>query len=155
MGLAPALRGQRIVCVQSPIRLGPYSEPQPDLALRWPREDFYAASHLGPAGVSRIIGVAGSSADYDRTHRLPLYGRAGIPEALGVDLAREEAVVGRDPSPEGDRTLRTARRGETLTPLAFPDLILSVDEILGWAYILSRTRRLKASSSRSISSRVL
>ncbi|GEM_PF-3154113 len=33
--------------------------------------------------------------------------------------------------------------------------ILSVDEILGWAYILSRTRRLKASSSRSISSRVL
>jgi Uma2 family endonuclease len=131
MWLAPALRGRCIVRVQSPIRLGPYSEPQPDLALLRPREDFDAASHPGPADVLLVIEVAESSADYDRTHKLPLYGRAGIPEAWVVDLAREEVVVGRDPSPEGYRTLQVARRGETLTPLAFPDLILSVDEILG------------------------
>ncbi len=131
MWLAPALRGRCILRAQSPIRLGPYSEPRPDLAWPRPREDFDAASHPGPADVLRIIEVAESSADYDRTHPLPLYGRAGIPKAWVVDLAREEVVVGRDPSPEGDRTLRAARRGETLTPLAFPDLILSADEILG------------------------
>ncbi len=131
MRLAPALQGRCIVRVQSPIRLGPYSEPQPDLTLLRPRADFYASAHPGPSDVLLVIEVAESSADYDREHKLPLYGQAGIPEAWVVDLARGEVVVGRDPSPEGYRTVRIARRGETLSPLAFPDLALPVEEILG------------------------
>ncbi|WP_322801043.1 Uma2 family endonuclease [Thermoflexus sp.] len=124
-------KGQGIVSVQNPIRLGPYSEPQPDLALLRPRADFYASAHPGPSDVLLVIEVAESSADYDREHKLPLYGRAGIPEAWVVDLARGEVVVGRDPSPEGYRAIRIARRGEVLSPLAFPDLALPVAEILG------------------------
>ncbi len=120
-----------LVSVQDPISLGPYSEPQPDLALLRPRADFYASAHPGPSDVLLVIEVAESSADYDREHKLPLYGRAGIPEAWVVDLSRGEVVVGRDPSPEGYRTVRIARRGETLSPLAFPDLALPVEEILG------------------------
>jgi Uma2 family endonuclease len=132
MWLAPALRGRCIVRVQSPIRLGPYSEPQPDLALLRPREDFYAASHPGPADVLLVIEVAESSADYEpNPTRLPLYGPGPASrEAWVVDLAREEVVVGRDPSPEGYRTLQVAGGGNPYS-LAFPDLILSVDEILG------------------------
>ncbi|GBD10223.1 hypothetical protein HRbin22_02490 [Candidatus Thermoflexus japonica] len=125
-------RGHRfLVSVQDPISLNEYSEPQPDLALLRPRADFYASAHPGPPDVLLVIEVAESSADYDREHKLPLYGRAGIPEAWVVDLGRGEVVVGRDPSPEGYRTIRIARRGETLSPLAFPDLALSVEEILG------------------------
>ncbi|MFN3929840.1 MAG: Uma2 family endonuclease [Thermoflexus sp.] len=126
-------RGGRrfLVSVQDPIRLGERSEPVPDLALLRPRADFYASAHPGPADVFLVIEVAETSGTYDREQKLPLYGRAGIPETWVVDLAQGEVVVGRDPSPEGYRTLRTARRGETLAPLAFPDLILPVDEILG------------------------
>ncbi|MDR7485361.1 MAG: Uma2 family endonuclease, partial [Armatimonadota bacterium] len=34
-----------ITRVQNPVRLSAYSEPQPDLALLLPRQDFYAAGH--------------------------------------------------------------------------------------------------------------
>src|SRR5436190_20650791 len=37
--------GAAIVSVQNPIRLNDYSEPQPDLAVLRPRDDFYAQSH--------------------------------------------------------------------------------------------------------------
>ncbi len=125
------VRGSVILSVQNPIRLGERSEPVPDLALLRPRADFYASAHPGPEDVWLVIEVAETSGTYDRERKLPLYGRAGIPETWVVDLEREEVVMGRDPSPEGYRTLRIARRGETLSPLAFPDLTLSVDEILG------------------------
>ncbi len=131
MRLMEGLRRRAIVRVQGPIRLGERSEPMPDLALLRPRADFYASAHPGPEDVWLVIEVAETSGAYDRERKLPLYGRAGIPETWVVDLEREEVVVGRDPSPEGYRTLCIARRGETLAPLAFPDLILSVDEILG------------------------
>ncbi|MDW8065964.1 MAG: Uma2 family endonuclease, partial [Anaerolineae bacterium] len=106
-------------------------EPQPDLALLRPRGDFYASAHPGPGDVLLVIEVAESSGEYDRERKLPLYARSGIPEAWVVDLERGEVVVGRDPSPEGYRALRIARRGETLSPLAFPDFTLLVDELLG------------------------
>ncbi|MCX7689839.1 Uma2 family endonuclease [Thermoflexus sp.] len=120
-----------LVSVQDPIRLSDHSEPQPDLALLRPRGDFYASAHPGPGDVLLVIEVAESSGEYDRERKLPLYARSGIPEAWVVDLERGEVVVGRDPSPEGYRALRIARRGETLSPLAFPDFTLLVDELLG------------------------
>jgi len=36
----------------------------------------------------------------------------------------------RDPAPNGYREIRVARRGDRLTPLALPDVALSVDDIL-------------------------
>lgn len=38
-----------LVRVQSPIRLEDDSEPEPDLALLKPREDFYSQEHPSPA----------------------------------------------------------------------------------------------------------
>ncbi|MDW8183673.1 MAG: Uma2 family endonuclease [Anaerolineae bacterium] len=131
MLLMEGVRRRAIVRVQSPIHLGERSEPQPDLALLRPRGDFYASAHPGPGDVLLVIEVAESSGEYDRERKLPLYARSGIPEAWVVDLERGEVVVGRDPAPEGYRALRIARRGETLSPLAFPDFTLLVDELLG------------------------
>ena len=39
---------QAIVRVQNPIRLSRFSEPQPDVVLLRPRDDFYASAHPGP-----------------------------------------------------------------------------------------------------------
>ncbi|HXH13446.1 MAG TPA: Uma2 family endonuclease [Alphaproteobacteria bacterium] len=48
-------------------------------------------------------------------------------------LALEPGVIEvyRAPGPEGYRQVRTLRRGERLSPQAFPELILTVDELLG------------------------
>jgi len=124
--------GERaIVSVQDPIRLGRHSEPQPDVALLRYRPDFYASAHPGPEDVLLIVEVAEISADYDRTVKIPLYARHGIPEAWLVDLAKEHIEVYRQPGPEGYWETRTLRRGETLHLTALPGRTIAVEEILG------------------------
>ena len=39
--------------------------------------------------------------------------------------------IHRGPGGHGDTAVRTARRGERVSPLAFPDIALPVDDILG------------------------
>lgn len=74
------LEGRAIVGVQAPVHLSDLSEPQPDLALLRPREDFYSHSHPTPGDVLLLIEVAETSADFDRAVKAPLYARAGVPE---------------------------------------------------------------------------
>ncbi len=71
---------QGIVRVQSPIKLGDHSEPQPDLTILRYREDFYTGAHPTPSDVMLIIEIADSTLHYDRDTKIPLYAKAGIPE---------------------------------------------------------------------------
>ena len=75
---AQALGGRALISVQNPVSLGEHSEPQPDLTLLRPRADDYAQSHPGPEDVLLVIEVAETSLDYDRTVKIPLYGRPGM-----------------------------------------------------------------------------
>ena len=125
------LEDRAIVRVQSPVRLGERSEPQPDVALLRPRDDYYASGHPAAADVLLVVEVAESSAEYDRQVKVPLYGRHGVAEVWLVDLERGQVEVYRRPGGEGYGEVRTLGRGEGLSPLAFPDLTLAVDDILG------------------------
>ena len=125
------LAGRAIVRVQNPVRLSQRSEPEPDLALVRRRPDFYTQAHPGPEDVFLVVEVMETSAEHDREEKLPLYAQAGIPEVWLVDLAAECIEVYRRPSPEGYEDLRRRCRGERLSPQAFPDVELAVDEVLG------------------------
>ncbi len=127
--LTGLLKGRAIVSVQDPVGLGD-SEPEPDLALLEPHEHFYARQHPGPEDVLLVVEVADSSLEYDRTIKLPLYARAGVKEVWLVDLTHDRIAVSRDPSPQGYETLQTFKPGQPLSPLAFADLSLSVDDVL-------------------------
>jgi Uma2 family endonuclease len=107
------------------------SQPQPDLALIRPRDDYYAGAHPGPQDLFLVVEVADSSLRYDRWTKLPLYARAGVAEAWLVDLQHEEIEVATGPSEEGYRRSIRVDRGGTVAPTAFPDLALPVDRILG------------------------
>jgi len=122
---------QVVVSVQNPVRLGGYSEPQPDLALLRPRADFYTSSHPGPEDVLLVIEVAETSAAVDREVKVPLYARFGVPEVWLVDLAENLVEVFREPSAEGYREVLVLRRGESLAPALLPDLLVPVDAVLG------------------------
>ena len=84
--LMRAVDGRVTVLVQSPVRLGKYSEPQPDLALLRRRDDFYRERHPQPDDVLLVVEVAASSLRFDRKKKVPLYARHGIPEMWLVDL---------------------------------------------------------------------
>jgi Uma2 family endonuclease len=125
------LQGKVIISVQDPIQLGGHSEPQPDVALLKPRPDFYAQGHPTPQEVLLVVEVMESSAGYDREVKLPLYARFGIPETWLIDAERELIEAYRELTPEGYRQAHTRRRGERLSPEAFPQFSLTVDEVLG------------------------
>ena len=122
---------QAIVRVQNPIRLGEHSEPQPDISLLKPREDFYASSHPGPEDVLLLVEVSETSAEYDREVKLPLYARFGIPEVWLVNPEGKAIEVYRDPSPEGYREVQTLGYDALLSPNSLPDLEIPAREILG------------------------
>jgi Uma2 family endonuclease len=124
--------GERaIVSIQSPIRLDDHAEPQPDATLLRPRPDIYRDGIPTANDVLLVVEVADSSVEYDRQVKAPLYAHSGIPEYWLVDLQRDHIVVSCDPTADGYATPRVFRRGETIAPLAFPDLVVAVDDILG------------------------
>lgn len=101
-----------------------------DLLVLHPREDDYAAEHPGPQDALLSIEVADATADYDREAKIPAYARAGIAEAWLLDLSADCLEAYREPSPAGYRLLRKALPGETVSPLACPDVILALDDII-------------------------
>src|SRR5437762_12335179 len=113
-----------IVSVQDPIRLNDFSEPQPDLALLKPRKDFYANSHPAPEDVLVVIEVADTSVDYDRNVKLPLYARAGIPEAWLVVLPKDVVEVHSEPKNGKYTKVQRLKRGKTLTSSSVTGLSL-------------------------------
>src|SRR5262249_2141162 len=119
------------VRVQNPIHLDQFNNPEPDFALVRRRPAGYAAGHPTPTDVFLIIEVADASLPLERRLKIPLYARAGLTEAWVLDLQHALVHVYREPDPAGYQLVATARRGERLSPLAFPDRDLSVDALLG------------------------
>jgi Uma2 family endonuclease len=125
------LRGRVVIGVQNPVRLGGRTEPEPDITLLRPRPDYYRRAHPVPEEVLLLIEVADTSQDYDRDTKAPLYARYGIAEYWIIDLEEDRIEVYRSPSPDGYLEVAMVERGESLHMQAFPDVALTVDEILG------------------------
>ena len=124
--------GERvIVAVQNPIQVNDFSEPEPDLAILQPREDFYVQGHPRPEDVFWLIEVSDSSLTFDREVKLPLYARNGVAEVWVVNVPGAVVEVYRAPAGGEFLDRSTLRRGDSLSPRAFPDLVLAVETILG------------------------
>ena len=120
-----------IVRVQGPVRLASITEPQPDVQLLSPRDDFYAAAHPSQYEALLVVEVADTSLRYDRDRKAPIYARRGVHETWIVDLTGDRILVMRDPAIQGYRDVTTVSRGESLAPQALPDLTVGVEELLG------------------------
>jgi Uma2 family endonuclease len=126
------LAGARaIVSVQDPVRLNDFSEPQPDIALLKPRDDFYASRQPGPEDVLLIVEVADTSASYDRAVKIPLYAQAGIPEVWLADLPADFVGVFASPVNGRYQNIREARRGDALTLSSLREITVRIDDLLG------------------------
>ena len=125
--------GERaIVRVQNPVVLPEEaSELQPDLMLLTPRADFYTASHPTPPDVLLLIEVADTSLLLDRRVKMPLYAQAGIRESWLCDLTTGRVHVHRDVTAGRYASVRTLTAAQRLSVQTFPDVSLSVAELLG------------------------
>ena len=123
------LAGRASVRIQNPIRLGRYTEPQPDLVVARHRVDSYTGRHPTAGDVLLVIEVADSSLLYDQMEKAPRYAAAGIPEVWLVDVSGETVTVYSGPDPDGYTEKRLLGRGEEIVAVAVGDLRLSVDAI--------------------------
>ena len=129
--LALQVEKKALMNIQDPIRLDEFNEPEPDVALLKPRADFYENQHPGPADALLIVEVSDTSLAYDRDVKVPLYARFGVPEVWIADVENKTVTVYRAPSPRGYEEMKTCRIGQTLSPLAFPELNVAVESIVG------------------------
>ncbi len=130
MLFARAVGDRAIVRVQGSILLAERSMPEPDLVLLRARQDFYRYRAAVPEDVLLLIEVADSSVDYDRHQKLPRYAQAGIPEVWITVLP--ERIIEAHTEPVAGRYTRKRIYvpGDTISPTCFPDIALSVSEIL-------------------------
>jgi Uma2 family endonuclease len=87
--------------IQEPIRIPPYDEPEPDLAIVRGRSADYRRRHPGPEDVAMVIEVSESSLRIDQGAKLRAYARAGIPHYWIVNLVDRRIEAYSLPDPKG------------------------------------------------------
>ena len=126
--LVMACLDRALVGPNNSIRLDRLNVPEPDFAVFRHRPDFYATGDRpGPADVLLLVEVADSSLRYDRTVKLPLYARAGIPEVWIVDLKRRVLHAHRRPMDGEYAEITTHHPDDHLALAAAPDITVRLD----------------------------
>lgn len=123
--LVVALRGRARVRIQSSFAASDTSEPEPDVAVV-PIADYRRAH---PNVAQLIVEVAGSSIIRDRGSKANVYAASGVREYWVVNLAERTIEVRTDPSAEGYCSVRIVRSHESITPIAFPDLVVAIADL--------------------------
>lgn len=126
-----AFGNKAVLSTQSPLRLNEWTEPQPDLIVFKPRSDFYAAKVPTPHDVLFLMEIADTSLIYDRNIKIPLFAAAGIPEVWIEDAKRDVLYVYRNPRGVSYAAVIELRRGDSVSPIAFPDIQFAINELFG------------------------
>jgi Uma2 family endonuclease len=119
-----------IVGVQGSVRLDEYDEPQPDVYLLRPKEDFYASGHAGPGDILLIIEMADSSLEYDQSIKRGLYAETQVPEYWIADIRNERLIAYSDIHENKYSIVREHSRGSMIAPRLLPGCQIPVDALL-------------------------
>ena len=114
--------------VKSPIAISEWdSMPEPDLA--WLTEQSYFHRYPTNEDVLMVVEVADASLEFDRREKACLYAEGGIPEYWIVNIVDSCIEVYRDPAVETYQSVTRHDVHDTISPLAFPDVSLSVGKL--------------------------
>jgi Uma2 family endonuclease len=119
-----------IVRNQNPIRLDDATEPEPDLVIATPHEKEYSDHHPTPPDILLVLEIADSSLNIDRNYKSRLYAAAGIIQYCVLSLKAGELEDYREPGPEGYGSKQTYKTGRSFSLVAFPELVVAVDDLL-------------------------
>lgn len=104
------------------------SEPQPDVAIV--RDLDYENGHPTPADIFWLLEVSNTSLKDDKERKRRLYAAANIQEYWILDLSHQCLIVYREPQSGDYQTQLTLQPSESISPLAFPDVTLQVEDLL-------------------------
>ncbi len=128
----PSKLGTRaLIDPQNPTVVDEFSEPQPDIMLLKPREDFYTSKHPGPEDILLLIEVSDTTLSYDRGRKLRKYAECEVSEVWIVNLKQKTIEQFRAPSGSAYYYSRIYQRGEAIEIAAFPGSEFQVEELIG------------------------
>ena len=130
--LTSRLLGKYNLHVQSPVKIDPYSEPEPDLMVTPYRDDYYASTGVYPQDVLLLIEVADTTFRKDIQVKLPLYAQAAIPETWIIDLKND--IIYQYANLQGNQyhQQNSFTRNDKITATKLP-LIVKGSELIGEA----------------------
>jgi len=104
------------------------SEPEPDIALV--RDKSYRTAHPCPEDVFLVIEFSQTSLAKDTEDKRLVYAQAEIGDYWVVNLRKRCLMVYRNPS-GGDYQSKQEVMSGSLSPLAFPDVVIDIKQFLG------------------------
>jgi Uma2 family endonuclease len=120
---------------QMPFYAGEGYRPEPDiLVVR--REEL--SGDAPPSSALLLIEVSDSTLRYDRTEKASLYASVGVSDYWILNLVDHVLEVRRTPRPDSTArfgfsysSLQTLSAGDRVAPLAMPEAIFAIDDLLG------------------------
>ncbi len=129
--LRDALQPALVVREEKCIHVASDGEPVPDVSVVHGKRTDYSKRHPTPEDVALLVEVADTTAAYDLGGKAVLYAQSGITD-YWVVLVNDLAIVRhRLPTPEGYGEVVRLVGADTISPLAAPDAVRSVDALLG------------------------
>ena len=119
-----------LIGIQDPVQLNDISQPQPDVVLLKPRDDFYQSRVPQAEDILLLIEVSDTTLKYDRETKIPLYGENAIQEVWLVDLNQHYLEVYRQPLKKGYQNIQKLQPPGIISLSFFPSFSLNLDEIL-------------------------
>jgi Uma2 family endonuclease len=128
--LIQALGDRAVVRTQTSFIAGPYSVPEPDVAVVPGRYEDY--DHAHPRSALLVVEVADSSLKQDRLTKAMIYAAAAVPEYWIVNVRGQQIEVHRDPESAARRyrNVTIVRRRERVQLVSFPDTTIAADDLL-------------------------
>lgn len=126
-----ALGSRAVVGPGSPVQLSDWTEPEPDVVVFKPKADFYEMQKPTPTDVLLVVEVSDTSLHYDMQVKLPFYAEAGIPEVWIEDVSSDVLHVFREPAGNNYGVTLALKRGDVISPLAFPDIAIAISDLVG------------------------
>jgi Uma2 family endonuclease len=128
--LVQTLGDRAIVRVQGAVELDDYNEPQPDIVLLRPKEDFYYGKQPGPSDILLIVEIADTSLKFDRDIKAKLYAETGVPEYWLADIKTGTVFAYSQIESGKYRVVRQLHRGEFQAPALMADCPIPIDIFL-------------------------
>ena len=108
-----------------------WNDPEPDVAVLLGGVFAYLDREPNPATeVLLLVEAANTSLKGDTTVKAAIYARHGLREYWVVAIGNRELIVHRAPTAEGYADVRTYAIGESVAPLARPDALIAVADLL-------------------------
>ena len=126
--------GEAVVQEQDPIEIATddqsINDPEPDIAVLRQSVESYRDQAPRAADVLLLVEISDATLSLDRNHKARLYARAGVADYWALDVRGRRLFVHRAPTLEGYSSVLEYAAEESIAPLAAPDAVIGVQELL-------------------------